>query len=136
MANYDDLKKKAKDAIGTIADVSVEAYKLAEEKARILAKRAKLNADITREKATIRRLKGDIGGKYYELHKGDPEEALKGDCDSISESLASIAAKKRELEELKTSAATCDCDDDECCAETGKAAESDAEPKQENETWQ
>ena len=136
MASYDDLKKKAKDAIETIADVSVEAYKLAEEKAKILAKRAKLNADITREKATIRRLKSDIGSKYYELHKSAPEEALKGDCDSISESLATIAAKKRELEELKTSGADCDCDDDECCAETEKAAEGGEQPKQENETWQ
>ena len=72
MANYEDFKKKAKDALETIADVSAEAYKIAEEKARVLARRAKLNAEITREKALIRRVKLDIGNKYYELHRDDP----------------------------------------------------------------
>ena len=101
MSNYEDLKKKAKDAIDTIADISVEAYKIAEEKARILARRTKLSAEITRERVAIRRLKTEIGDKYYELHKDYPEEALKQSCEDITSSLDTIAAKKRELDELK-----------------------------------
>ncbi|MCL2152023.1 MAG: hypothetical protein FWH57_03530 [Oscillospiraceae bacterium] len=113
MANYDDLKKKAKDALETIADVSVEAYKLAEEKAKVFARKAKLNAEISREKATIRKLKLDIGGVYYDLHKDDADDALKELCASITASLDSIAAKRCELEDLKRNGG-----DDECCAET------------------
>jgi len=101
MPNYDELKKKAKDALETIADVSVEAYKIAEVKAKVFARRAKLNAEITREKSVIRRLKFDIGGAYYDLHKDDAEEALKESCDALTAALDSIAAKRAELEDLK-----------------------------------
>ena len=117
MPNYDELKKKAKDALETIADVSVEAYKLAEEKARVLAKKAKLNTEITREKATIRRTKFNIGDTYYDLHRHDPEDALRQFCGEITASMDVIAAKQRELEELKKNANTCDCSEDsnDCC---------------------
>ena len=101
MPNYDDFKKKAKDAIETITDVSVEAYKLAEEKARVLAKRAKLNAGIANERALIRRLKIELGGTYYKLHKDAPDESLKQLCEDITNTLDRISAKQRELEELK-----------------------------------
>ena len=101
MGNYDDFKKKAKEALDTIADVSVEAYKIAEEKARIFAKRARLSAEITREKALIRRLKVEIGNAYYELHKDDPEEAFKQNCDEINSANERIVERRKELEELK-----------------------------------
>ena len=122
MVNYEDIKKKARDTFETIADISVETYKIAEERARVLAKRAKLNAEITREKAWIRRLKGEIGGKYYEMHKNDPEEELKKACEDITDSFARIGTHKREIEELKKSVANYDaapeaecCEDAECC---------------------
>ena len=140
MSNYEDLKKKAKDAIDTIADISVEAYKVAEEKARVLARRTKLSAEITREKATVRRLKVEIGNTYYDLHKDDPEEAFKQNCEEITASLDSIAAKRREIEELKSSVAgaCCDGDDASCCNSDSDTAEAEYEPapednKEENE---
>ena len=114
MPNYDDLKKRAKDALDTIADVSVEAYKIAEEKAKVLAKRAKLNAEITRERGMVRRAKINIGAAYYDLHKDDPEAALQQLCDEITSSLDLIAAKQRELEELKKGSPTCETDAEEC----------------------
>ena len=101
MPNYDEIKKKAKDALETIADVSVEAYKLAEEKAKVLAKRARLNAEITRERSLIRRAKINIGEIYYENHKNDPEDAIRQLCNDITASNDLIAAKQREIEELK-----------------------------------
>ena len=119
MPNYDDLKKKAKDALDTIADVSVETYKLAEEKARILAKRAKLNAEITRERALIRRAKINIGGAYYKLHKDDPDESLKELCEEITASLDLIASNQQELDDLRSGKASCkecgEAEDDACC---------------------
>jgi len=122
MALYEDIKKKAKDTFETIADISVETYKIAEERTKILAKRARLNAEITREKALIRRLKGEIGGKYYEMHKNDPEDDLKKACDDITDSIARIGAHKREIDELKNSVTSYDaeteaesCDNAECC---------------------
>jgi len=127
MPNYEDLKKKAKDAIDTITDISVEAYKIAEEKTRVLARRTRLNAEITREKSLIRRLKADIGNAYYDLHKDDAEEALKENCDGITSALDRIAEKKAEIEELKASAAADNCCCDCCDAEAEAEAEAPAE---------
>ena len=105
MANLDDLKKIAKDALGTIADVSVEAYKVAEEKAKVVARRAILNTEIAREKALIRRRYAEIGKAYYEQRKDDPEELHKQSCEDITNAMASIEAKRAEIEDLKASAA-------------------------------
>ena len=112
MANYDDFKKRVKEAFGTIADVSVEAYKVAEEKSRILAKKAKLNAGIANERATIRRLNVEIGATYYKLFKDNPDESLKTQCADITAAYDRIAAKQQELEDLKN----CNnCEEDENC---------------------
>ena len=119
MPNYDDFMKKAKDALDTIADVSVEAYKLAEEKAKVLAKRAKLNAEITREKAFIRRAKITVGNEYYALHKNDAENALKQYCDDITASLAAIEGMQAQLEDLRKGAGT----GNTCCDEREEDAE-------------
>jgi len=128
MANYDDIKKKARDVVDTLADVSVEAYRLAEDKAKVFAKKAKLNAGIANERALIRRLKVEIGGTYYKLHKDDAEDTLKQYCDGITLSLDRITAKQRELEELKTSnfveedteeaECTCECTEETDASET------------------
>jgi len=136
MPNYDDLKKRAKDALDTIADVSVEAYKLAEEKARVLAKRAKLNAEITRERGMIRRAKSSIGNAYYDLHRDDPEDALKQYFQDIEASHNLIAANLRELEELKKGNASC-CDEEDaedagscCCTNDDDHGNDDEAPKE------
>ena len=124
MPNYEELKKIAKDALDTIADVSVEAYRLAEEKTKVLAKRAKLGAEITRERALIRRAKFNIGGVYYELHRDAPEEEMKLYCDEIAASIELIAANQREIEELKKGPAPCCEEDESCCCEEVKEEES------------
>ena len=135
MANIDDLKKKAKDTLDTIVDVSAEAYKVAEDKAKLLARWTKLNAEITQEKARIRRLEGVVGKKYYELHCGAPEDELKESCDAITASLEFIATNKKELADMKKPAEASDaeseaCEDDcccdaECCEDEGENNPSD-----------
>ena len=101
MANFEDFKKKAKGVFETVADISVETVKLAEEKARILAKSAKLNGDITREKTHLRRMYVEIGQMYYEQNKNNPGEAYLQNCEEITAAFERIAEKQRELEELK-----------------------------------
>jgi len=114
MPIYDDLKKKAKEAMDTIADVSVEAYKIAEERAKILARRAVLATEITREKAAVRRIKLRIGDTYYNLHKDDPEEEMIQYCSDITVSLDLIADKRREMEELRNGYIVYDAEVEEC----------------------
>jgi len=120
MANYDDFKKRARDAFDTIADVSVEAYKIAEEKARLLARKAKLNAGIANERATIRRLNVEIGATYYKLFKDNPDESLKTQCADVTDAYERIAAKQQELEDLKN-CSTCDEEDNCECPEPDDA---------------
>ena len=126
MANYDEFMKKAKDALDTIADVSVEAYKHAEEKARVFARKAKLNAGIANERAVIRRLKVELGGTYYKLYKDAPVEDLKPLCEEITDALDRIADRQRELEELRN--CTTYQEDDEDC---GCGCEAECEVPQE-----
>jgi FtsZ-binding cell division protein ZapB len=101
MANFEELKQKAKDTMETIADRSVEFYKIAEEKTKLYAKITKLGAEIALEKGTVRKLYREIGKKYYELHKSSPEDALAQTCTEVTSSLDTIAAKQKEIEALK-----------------------------------
>ncbi|MDR1589858.1 MAG: hypothetical protein LBS51_06660 [Oscillospiraceae bacterium] len=102
MSNFSELKEKAKATVGAIADVSVELYKTAGEKAKLLAKITKLLAEITREKSAVRRLYSEIGSRYYELHKSDPEDDLAGLVTDVTDALERIADRQAEIEILKS----------------------------------
>ena len=123
MANYDDLKKKAKDAFDSFADASVDAYKVAEEKAKILARKTKLRAGIVNDKATIRRVSVELGTAYYNKYKDDPNSDFANLCVEISEAHVKIAEKEAEIEELKNLpskplfAGKKECEDDACASE-------------------
>ena len=150
MANFDNFKQLAKDAAGTIADVSVELYKRAEEKTKVIAKTTKLNSEISRERNLIRRLYSETGKQYYALHKDDAEGALAQNCAEITFGFERIAAKQREIEEIKAAANVkdedieveiiaedeacdcgCECDCDCTDAATEAAADAPAEEKAE-----
>lgn len=101
MTNFDDFKQMAKDTMETIADKSIELYKIAEEKAKIVAKATKLSTEIALEKGTIRKLYREIGKKYYELHKSDPESDLSQMCTEITTAFELISVKHKEIDNLK-----------------------------------
>ena len=101
MTNFDELKQKAKDTMETIADKSVELYKLAEEKTRLLAKITKLSTEITFEKGDLRKHYRELGQKYYELHKDAPEDELAQICVEVTKSLETITNKQREIDALR-----------------------------------
>jgi len=133
MANYEDFKKKAKDAFDSFADASVDAYKVAEEKAKILARKTKLRAGIVNDKATIRRVSVELGTAYYNKHKDDPNADFANLCVEISEAHCKIAEKEEEIEALKNLpskpffAGKKDCENDSCantcCDEDDNASE-------------
>jgi hypothetical protein len=101
MANFDEFKQKAKDTMETIADKSVELYKIAEEKTKLLAKITKLSAEMTLEKGNLRKLQRELGRMYYELHKDVPEDPMVQTCTEITSSLEFIAKKQKEIDALK-----------------------------------
>ena len=103
MPNYDDFKKKAKGAFDSIADASVDAYKVAEEKTRVLARKTKLRAGIVNEKATIRRLSVELGTNYYKKYKDDESSEFSQLCNEITSAYERIAVKEGEIADLKTS---------------------------------
>ena len=100
MSNFDELKQKAKETIETITEFSQETLKTAEAKAKILARKAKLTANITKERTVIRRNQIAIGAIYYEQHKSKPSKALESNCVAITEALNKIAEMESELEGL------------------------------------
>jgi len=120
MPNYDEFKKKAKDALGTFADASVDAYKVAEEKTKVLAKKTKLRAGIVNEKATIRRLSVELGTKYYNQYKDDSNSEFKQLLEEISSAHERIAAKENEIAELKANTAKNAAENAECNSEENK----------------
>ena len=115
MPNYDDLKKKAKDVLDTVADASVDAYKVAEEKTRVLARKTKLRAGIVNDKATIRRLSVELGAAYYKKYKDDPNSEFNQLCGEITGAHDRIAAKEEEIASLKTATAKPDDESAPCC---------------------
>jgi len=112
MANIEDLKKTAKDALDSFANASVDAYKVAEEKARVLAKKTKLRAGIVNEKATIRRLSVELGTTYYKKYKDDEGAEFSQLCEEISCAHERIAAKEAEIADLKVAVGVKAEDDD------------------------
>jgi len=116
MPNYDEFKKKAKDAFDSLADASVDAYKVAEEKTKVLAKKTKLRAGIVNDKATIRRLSVELGTKYHAKYKHDENSEFSQLCAEISSAHDRIAAKEAEISELKTNAAK--AQDAPCCCDS------------------
>jgi len=114
MAKYDDFKTKALDALNSLADASAEAYKTAEEKTRILARKTKLRAGIVNDKATIRRLSVELGTKYYNKYKDDEASEFGQLCNEITGAYDKIAAKEAEIAELKVNTCTKNNDTPAC----------------------
>lgn len=122
MSNYEDFKKKAKDAFDTLADASVDAYKVAEEKAKVLARKTKLRAGIVNDKATVRRVSVALGTAYYNKYKDDPNAEFAKMCAEIADAHCKIGEKEAELEELSNAPTKSDFvvdkgDASECCDE-------------------
>jgi len=120
MSNYEDFKKKAKEAFDTLADASVDAYKVAEEKAKVLARKTKLRAGIVNDKAVIRRVSVEIGTAYYNKYKDDPNSEFAKLCAEIAEAHSKIAEKEKEIEQLKNAPSRSHFVEDDIAEEQGE----------------
>ena len=133
MPNYDDFKRKAKDALDSFADASVDAYKVAEEKTRVLARKTKLRAGIVNDKATIRRLSVELGTRFHTKYKDDENSEFRQICEEITGAHERIAAKEAEIAKLKRNAGTRTADEETPEPESGpESPASEPVPEQEN----
>lgn len=126
MTNFDDFKQLAKDTMDTIADKSIEFYRIAEEKTKLLAKKTKLTAEITFEKGNIRKSYREIGNKYYDMNKEAPDDAFAQPVAEVTAAFERIAVKQELLDALKADTNfDVDFDDvQDCgCADTDDTAE-------------
>lgn len=101
MAGFDEFKQKALDAAEMIADKSAELYRAAEGKTKKMAKVAKLNTEIAKEKSNIKKQYTELGSLYYSLFGEAPAEQLVQLCEEITASLDYISARQEEVDALK-----------------------------------
>ncbi len=102
MANFDEIKKNAAEKAGFFAGKAAELARAAADKTKVMARIGKLNAEILAEKDAIRKSSLELGKIYYEYFKVDPHEPMKEACARIDAAHAAIAAKRAEIEELKS----------------------------------
>lgn len=91
MANFDfgEIKKKAAETAGVIAD-----------KTSTFAKRAKISAEIAAEKEHLKKAYQSVGQLYFEKYGNDPDPDFLQAVSEVSLSVEKIEAKKAELDEL------------------------------------
>ncbi len=70
-------------------------------KTKELTELAKLNIDISKEESVLRAKYNEVGMKYYDITKDNPDEDFKNDFDAIAESIHTLAELKVKLQELK-----------------------------------
>lgn len=90
MALFDDLGKKLTQKSQDIA-----------EKTKNFTEIAKLNSQISDEEKALDKTFQELGKAYFEAHKDDAEEALKGFVESINSSNEAIAEYKKEIALIK-----------------------------------
>ena len=102
MADMNELKDKVVGTLGNVADITKTIASAAADKAKAMGRIAKLTMEINGEKDAIRKAYLEIGKLYYETHRGDPDGFFVQLCDEVALANDSIAAKEKEISELKT----------------------------------
>lgn len=103
MAKLDELKEKALNIFGSVADKTKDAASKTADTTKNFARIAKLTVDINGEKEVAKKAYFEIGKLYYEAHKDDAEEFLSQLVQEVTISLQTIAEMEEEIEELKAS---------------------------------
>ena len=103
MADFNELKGKFLNTLGTVAGITRDYAEKAADKAKEVARIAKLNVELGAEKDTIEKAYLEIGKLYYETHKNAPDSFFVQLCDEITLANENISKILAELEELKAS---------------------------------
>ncbi|MDR3310011.1 MAG: hypothetical protein LBS90_01510 [Oscillospiraceae bacterium] len=100
--NMDKIIQKAKEIAEIVVGASAELYKSAEEKTKLIAKIAKLKAEIVGEKTAVKKLYASIGKQYYHATVAGESPELTEEVAEVSAALERIEAKTAEIDSLKT----------------------------------
>lgn len=101
MADINEIKDAVLSTLGTVADKTRNIADKAVDKAKDVARMAKLNMELNAEKANIEKAYAEIGKLYYETRKEEPDGFFVQLCDEITLAKANIEKLLCELEELK-----------------------------------
>jgi len=101
MPNFDEIKEKVMTTIGNVADITKDFATQTGEKAKGVARMAKLSIEITGEKDNIKKAYSEIGRLYYETHKDNPEGFFTQLCEEITLANSSIDEKEAEIAAIK-----------------------------------
>ena len=102
MADINELKDVFFNTLGTVAGKTRGFAEKAADKAKDVARIAKLNMELTAEKDTIEKAYLEIGKLYYETHKNSPDGFFVQLCDEIALANDNITKILSELDDLKT----------------------------------
>ena len=103
MADLNELKGKFLNTLGTVAGKTRGYAEKAADKAKDVARIAKLNMELSAEKDTIEKAYLEIGKLYYETRKNSPDGFFVQLCDEITLANENIVKVLSELDELKAS---------------------------------
>ena len=102
MANFNELKEKVMSTIGTVADMTKDFATQTGDKAKGVARIAKLSIEINNEKETVKKAYYEIGKLYYEAHHESPEGFFTQLCEEVSLANGAIADKEAEIAAIKS----------------------------------
>ncbi len=110
MADINELKGKFLNTLGTVAGKTRGYAEKAADKAKDVARIAKLNMELGAEKDTIEKAYLEIGKLYYETRKNAPDGFFVQLCDEITLANDNITKILSDLDELKAGLSSKDCD--------------------------
>ncbi len=109
MADINELTGKVLNTLGTVVGKTRTIAGKAADKAKDMARIAKLNVEVGSEKNNIEKAYLEIGKLYYETHKSAPDSFFVQLCDEITLANENIDKLQSEIDCIKNG---CDCGDD------------------------
>jgi hypothetical protein len=106
MADINEIKGAVLNTLGTVAGLTRDFAEKAADKAKDVARIAKLNMELSSEKDNIQKAYLEIGKLYYETRKDSPDGFFVQLCDEITLAGENISSIVSELEELKAGTVT------------------------------
>lgn len=103
MSEYDNFKESLKATFSGVADMAKNLVSNAGDKAKALARIAKLTLDINTEKENTKKVFAEIGKLYYETNSGNPGDFFVQLFDEVNLANENIASMEAELADLKDS---------------------------------
>ncbi|NCB73438.1 MAG: hypothetical protein EOM51_01645 [Clostridia bacterium] len=101
MSDINEIKGAILNTIGTVAGKTRDFAEKAADKAKDVARIAKLNMELSSEKDTIENAYLEIGKLYYETHRNSPDGFFVQLCDEITLANDNISKILSELDDLK-----------------------------------